>query len=40
VWVGLPGNPEVQQAAIKSPLPIPEYRKPETIDVPDDWLNP
>ncbi|HVJ79959.1 MAG TPA: alpha-amylase family glycosyl hydrolase [Planctomycetia bacterium] len=39
-WVGLPGNPEVQQAPAKPPLPIPVYQRPESIDVPDDWLNP
>ena len=39
VWVKLPGNPEVQQAALKGPLPIPAYREPETIEVPDALLN-
>jgi alpha-amylase len=38
VWVKLPGNPEVQQAPFKASLPIPEYREPQTIDVPDGWL--
>jgi alpha-amylase len=38
VWVGLPGNPPVQQAPVKSALPVPDYREPDTIIVPDDWL--
>jgi alpha-amylase len=38
VWVGFPGNPEVQQALLKNAFEVPEYRKPEQIDVPDDWL--
>ena len=25
VWVGLPGNPEVQQAPLNDGLPIPQY---------------
>lgn len=39
VWVALPGNPEVRQAQLKDPLTIPEYRKPQDIDVPDEWLD-
>jgi alpha-amylase len=39
VWVGLPGNPGFQNAPLKDPLPIPEYREPAEIDVPDAWLN-
>ena len=39
VWVALPGNPEVQQAPLKPPLPIPAYRKPSEIDVPDSMIN-
>ena len=39
VWVGLPGNPQVRQAAFKSALPLPEYQEPTDITVPDDWLN-
>ncbi len=39
VWVGLPGNPDFQQAPLKTPLPVPEYRGPEEIAVPDEWLN-
>jgi alpha-amylase len=38
VWVGLPGNPAVRQAPLRPPLPVPAYRAPETIDVPDAWL--
>ncbi len=39
VWVGLPGNPDFQQAPLKTALPVPEYRGPEEIAVPDEWLN-
>lgn len=39
VWVGLPGDPEVQAAPLKPALDVPEYRPPETIEVPDEWLN-
>lgn len=39
VWVGLPGNPEFRQASLKDALPIPSYREPRTIEVPDDLLN-
>jgi alpha-amylase len=39
VWVGLPGNPELQQAPLKAALPIPEYREPESFAIPDDLLN-
>ena len=35
VWVGLPGNPPVRQAALKTALPIPTYKQPDTIDVTD-----
>lgn len=36
VWVGLPGNPAFQQAAIKDPFPVPQYTPPETISGPSD----
>ncbi|VTR94357.1 alpha-amylase : Alpha amylase catalytic region OS=Methylobacterium nodulans (strain ORS2060 / LMG 21967) GN=Mnod_0201 PE=4 SV=1: Alpha-amylase [Gemmata massiliana] len=39
VWVGILNNPAVQQASLKQPLPVPEYKKPEDIDVPDAWLD-
>jgi alpha-amylase len=39
VWVKLPGNPQVQQAQHREALPIPEYRDPHSINVPDEWLN-
>jgi alpha-amylase len=39
VWVGLPGNPELQQAPLKAALPIPDYSEPDSFDVPDDLLN-
>jgi len=38
IWVRLPGNPEVKLAPLKSPFEVPTIRKPEDIDVPDDWL--
>ena len=38
VWVGLPENPGVQHASLKGALPIPEYRRPQDIEVPEDWL--
>jgi alpha-amylase len=34
VWVKLPGNPQVRQAAIRSDLPIPAYRTPDQITAP------
>ena len=39
VWVGLPDNPEGRQAPLNGPLPIPSYRDPRGIDVPDAWLH-
>ncbi|ACL55246.1 alpha-amylase C-terminal beta-sheet domain-containing protein [Methylobacterium nodulans] len=39
VWVGLSGNPAFQEAPLRAPLPIPIYRDPQTIDVPDRLLN-
>lgn len=39
VWTGIPGNPEVQQASLKGALSVPEYRQPENIEIPDEWLN-
>ncbi len=39
VWVKLPGNLEVQHAALKAAFPVPEYRSPENIAIPDEWLN-
>jgi alpha-amylase len=38
VWVGLPGNPDVQQAPLRGALPIPDYREPDTIVVSDDMV--
>jgi alpha-amylase len=38
VWVGLPGNPPVQQAALKPALPVPEYREAAAIAIPDALL--
>jgi len=38
VWVALPGNPEVKAAPLKKALPVPAYRRPEIIRIPDDWL--
>jgi len=39
VWVGLPGNPEVQQAPLNEGLPIPQYREAKEIAVNDNLLN-
>jgi alpha-amylase len=39
VWVGLPGNPPVQQAPLKSALPVPAYREPADIAVTEDALD-
>ena len=39
VWIGLAGNPPAQQAPLKDPLPVPEYRNADTFEVTDDWLN-
>jgi alpha-amylase len=38
VWVAIPGNPEVQQAPLKKPLPVPQYRDPKKIEIPEAWL--
>jgi alpha-amylase len=38
VWVKLPGNPEVRQAPLKPALPVPEVREPQSINVPNEWL--
>jgi alpha-amylase len=38
VWVKLPGNPEVQQAALKPAFPILQYLDPNDIEVPEAWL--
>jgi alpha-amylase len=38
VWVGLPGNPEVQQAPLKQPIPVPVFHKPATFQVTDAQL--
>ncbi len=39
VWVKMPGNPEVQQAALKAPLPVPQYQPADQIKIPEEWLN-
>ncbi len=39
VWVALPGNPQVQQAPLKGAFPVPVYKRPENINIPDEWLN-
>ncbi len=38
VWVRLPGNPEVKQAPRQGPFPVPVYRSPRKIKVPEAWL--
>lgn len=39
VWVRLPGNPEVRQAPLNGPLPVPDYVDAADITVPDAFLN-
>jgi alpha-amylase len=39
VWVGLPGNPEVQQARLNGELPIPPYQDAKEIAVADNLIN-
>jgi alpha-amylase len=39
VWVALPGNPPVQQAVLKDPLPVPTYQPPGSITVDSSLLN-
>jgi alpha-amylase len=39
VWIALPGNPEIQYSPLKGVLPLPEYKRPENIDIPNEWLN-
>ena len=38
VWIGLPENPPVQQAALKPALPVPDYREAVAIEIPDAML--
>jgi alpha-amylase len=38
VWVGLPGNPPVQQATPHAPFPVPSYVAPDQITVPNEPL--
>jgi alpha-amylase len=38
VWVGLPGNPPVQQAARHAAFSVPDYKQPNQITVPDEPL--
>lgn len=38
VWVKLPENPEIQKVPLNEPLPIPDYRDPNTIFVTDNML--
>jgi alpha-amylase len=37
VWLKLPGNPDVQQAPIKTSLPIPALQSPDQIVIPAGW---
>jgi alpha-amylase len=39
VWVGLPGNPEAQQASRRDGMDLPAFQAGPSIDVPDEWLN-
>jgi alpha-amylase len=38
VWVGLPGNPPVRHAPGHAAFPVPTYKKPSQISVPDEPL--
>jgi alpha-amylase len=38
VWVALPGNPEVQQASRRRAFPVPGYKKPSQITIPNEPL--
>lgn len=38
VWVKLEGNPEARQTPLNPPLPVPDYRDPQNIEVPEAWL--
>jgi len=38
VWVRLAGNPSVQQAPLKQPLPVPKYHEASFFTVPDESL--
>ena len=38
VWVSIPGNPPVTLSPLRDPFPVPEYREPASIAVPDEWL--
>jgi alpha-amylase len=40
VWVELPGNPDFQQASLKPPFEIPQYRSADQIDVPIEATGP
>ncbi|MEI8378919.1 MAG: alpha-amylase C-terminal beta-sheet domain-containing protein [Planctomycetota bacterium] len=39
VWVAVAGDPAVQQASPHDPFAIPVYTKPDTIALPDSWLD-
>jgi hypothetical protein len=38
-WVGLPGNPGLQQVPFRAALPIPDYTEPGSFNISDDLLN-
>lgn len=40
VWVRLPGNPPVNRTSARPAFVVPHPRDPNTIAVPDAWLNP
>lgn len=40
VWVKIPGNPEVKQAALPASLPVPTYREPQSFTVTDEMIAP
>lgn len=40
VWVKIPGNPEVKQATLPAPLPVPTYKQPQSFTVTDEMIAP
>ncbi len=40
VWVKLPSNPDLRQAPLKSPIPVPQFQPADQINIPTEWANP
>ncbi|MGA2702781.1 MAG: alpha-amylase family glycosyl hydrolase [Isosphaeraceae bacterium] len=40
VWVKLPSNPDLRQAPLKSPIPVPQFQPADQINIPAEWANP